>query len=102
MAGAGDGDPYAGRKVQRRFWVMGSSSKSVERLAGVPTVIRKTYNPNKEIHMERYEREVALLTRVLGCPFVPQLLHVNRARSCLYMSDCGTSLDNVTIYRRRK
>lgn len=88
------------RRVLRRYWVSWHSSKAVQKLEG--GFIRKRYDPSKPLHRERFEREITLLEHIKGCEFVPQLVHVDRAKCELIMTDCGRSLDDVPIYRERQ
>ena len=75
-----------------------TSCKSVTKLDN--GLIRKQYDLSMPRHRQRFAREVAVLERTNGCPFVPQLTAVNRSKGELTMTDCGTSLDRLPTAER--
>lgn len=92
-----------GRKVLKRFWVNAVSCRSVEKLEG--GYIRKTYDLNRTMHQERYTRELKVMARLADCPFVPKIVAVDTSdpkRPQIYMTDCGKSVANHTIFREQR
>lgn len=86
--------------VVRRYPTNGWSCAGVAKLKSGH--IRKRYDTSDPVHAERFAREVSLLTRLAGCSFVPQLVRVDQARGELLMTDCGTSLESLPLWERRR
>lgn len=87
-------------KVVKQYAVNRWSCADVVKLKG--GVVCKRYKLGNPVHKERFEREAKLLTHLAGCDFVPQVVKIDRELGEVHMTDCGTNLDNLAFWERRK
>lgn len=69
--------------------LLGSRSQGVWLLE--KNVVKKRYDARSPAQLRRFEKEVAVLTRLQGCPYAPTLYVIDRSEYAIYMSYCGSN-----------
>lgn len=82
-------NPYKDLKMIKSL-TGGWHSLSVELLEG--NIVKKKIWKYFPMQLKAFRQEVLLLKHLRGCPFVPQLLYVDKKNTTIYMTYCGKKI----------